>query len=535
MAMDLFLLGGDVQAAPITTKQAGSKAANLVRLARIGLRVPPAFVLGAAACGETISAGGRLSDEMRAAVRSGVAHLERATGRRFGGRHLPLLVSVRSSPPVSMPGMLDTVLNVGLTDASAHGLLRSTGNPYLVWDTHRRFAQAFAEIVRGCRSAPFTASRDRMLAQSGATSVDEVDPLALRDLARDATALVEALSGAPLPSDPNEQLEATIGAVFRSWLTPRAVEYRRRNGVDESTGTAVIVQAMVLGNDRGTSGSGVGFTRNPSTGADELYIDFLRNSQGEDVVSGRQRIAPTVPLAQLLPRTYEELCRAKVLLETEFRDMQDFEFTVENGELFFLQSRNGKRTPWAALQIAVDLVRDRIIRREDALRQLEAYDIDSIHRVRLVPDGQSPIVASAIPAGLGVAAGVMVFDAQRAKALASTKPVILVREDLSTDDFPGLAASAGILTAHGGRTSHAAVVARQLGKVCLVGCATLRIDEASRRCTFGSRTFAEGEAITLDGDSGLVYAGFVPTVIDTPDAALTEIRKWYASPLPALV
>jgi pyruvate,orthophosphate dikinase len=533
--MDLFLLGGNVQSQRIAARRAGSKAANLVRLAQIGLRVPPAFVLGTAVCGETIAAGGRLSDEVRAAVGTGVAHLERTTGRRFGARHLPLLVSVRSSPPVSMPGMLDTVLNVGLTEASAHGLLRATGNPYLVWDTSRRFAQAFAETVRGCPSAPFSAVRDRLLTESGATAIDDVDPLALRDAARAAAALVETLSGAPLPADPSEQLETTIAAVFRSWLTPRAIEYRRRNGMDDSTGTAVIVQAMVLGNDRGTSGSGVGFTRNPSTGTDELYVDFLRNSQGEDVVSGRQLVAPTVPLAQLMPRIYDELRRAKVLLETEFRDMQDFEFTVENDELFFLQSRSGKRTPWAALTIAVDLVRDGIIGPEDAMRQLEAYDIESIHRVRLVPDGQSPTIASAIPAGLGVASGAVVFDAQRAVALAATKPVILVREDLSTDDFTGLAASAGILTAHGGRTSHAAVVARQLGKVCLVGCSTLRIDQASRRCTLGSRSFAEGEAITLDGESGLVYAGFVRALIDTPAAALAEVRRWRASPRPALV
>jgi pyruvate,orthophosphate dikinase len=373
-----------------------------------------------------------------------------------------------------------------------------------------------------------------MLAAAGATSVDELDPLALRDGAREAAVLVHTLSGAPLPSDPYDQLEAAIGAVFRSWMTPRAVEYRRRNGLDEATGTAVIVQAMVLGNDRGTSGSGVGFTRNPSTGADELYVDFLPNSQGEDVVSGRQRVAP-VPLAQLRPRTYDELCGAKRLLETEFRDMQDFEFTLQNGELFFLQSRSGKRTPWAALQIAVDLVREGIIGSEEALHHLEAYDVESVQRVRLVPDGYSPIVASAIPAGLGVAAGVIVFDADRATRLAATKPVILVREDLSTDDFTGLAASAGILTAHGGRTSHAAVVARQLGKACLVGCATLRIDEAARRCTFGSRTFAEGEAITLDGESGLIYAGFVRAVNETPDAALAEIRKWSANALPVLV
>ncbi len=532
--MDLFLLGADGHTENISSRAGGSKAANLVRVSRIGLRVPPAFVLGTDVCRDAARAP-VLPDEVRAAVRDGVAHIERATGRRFGDRRLPLLVSVRSSPPVSMPGMLDTVLNVGLTEASAHGLLRRTGNPYLVWDTSRRFAQAFAETVCGCPAAPFVQARERALKQAGAESLEELDPVTLRESAREAAALVHNLSGAPLPGDPFTQLEAAVAAVYRSWWTARAIEYRRRNAVDESTGTAVIVQAMVLGNDRGMSGSGVGFTRNPVTGADELYVDFLRNSQGEDVVSGRQRVVPTQTLAEVLPATYDELCRAKVLLEAEFRDMQDFEFTVEDGALFFLQSRSGKRTPWAALQIAVDLVRDRIIGSEDAMRQLEGYDIESIHRLRLVPDGKSPIVASAIPAGLGVASGVVVFDAQRAKALAPAKPVILVREDLSTDDFAGLAASTGMLTSHGGRTSHAAVIARQLGKVCLVGCSTLRIDEASRRCTLGSRTFAEGEAVTLDGESGLVYAGFARAAVETPDAALAEVRRWRISPLPALV
>jgi pyruvate,orthophosphate dikinase len=531
--MKLFLIGGNVRPDPIPAKHAGSKAANLVRLARIGLRVPPAFVIGAGVCED--AANGDFPDEVKSAIREGIAHIERAAGRRFGGSHRPLLVSVRSSPPVSMPGMLDTVLNIGFTEASAHGLLRSTGNPYLVWDTSRRFAEAFAEIVRGCPSAPFVSVRERMLADAGAASIADVDPIALRDGARAAAALVETLSGLPLPAEPYDQLESAIAAVFRSWKTPRAVEYRRRHGLDDSAGTAVIVQAMVLGNDRGVSGSGVGFTRNPATGADELYVDFLPNAQGEDVVSGKQRLTAARPLSELLPATFDELCRAKVLLEAAFGDMQDFEFTLQDGELFFLQSRSGKRTPWAALQIATDLVRSGIVTPVEAMRQLDTYEIDAIRRVRLIPGTHSPVVASAVAAGLGVASGVIVLDAHRAAALAPTKPVILVRENLTTDDFVGLAASEGLLTANGGRTSHAAVVARQLGKVCLVGCATLRIDEASRRCTLGSRTFAEGEAITLDGDSGLVYAGFVQAVSETPDDALAEIRQWRLAETPALL
>jgi pyruvate,orthophosphate dikinase len=282
----------------------------------------------------------------------------------------------------------------------------------------------------------------------------------------------------------------------------------------------------VFGNGHSASGSGVGFTRNPSTGRDELYIDFLFNAQGEDVVSGRHRVAETATLAAALPQVDDELNRAKTALESEFRDMQDFEFTVQDGQVYFLQSRPGKRTPWAALQIATDLVRSQLITPAEGLQRLQSYDLESIQRVRLIPDSGADVVGSAVPAGMGVAVGAIAFDCERAQALAATQPVVMVRSDLTTDDIAGLAASVGILTTLGGRTSHAAVVARQLGKVCLVGCSSLQIDEVRRRCVVGARSFAEGDLITLDGESGQVYAGGVPTVAERPEAALQEVRRW---------
>ena len=526
--MDIVYIGMPARpgAAP-PPDRVGSKAANLARIARIGLRVPPAFVLDTDLCRETLAAGG-LPQRARTLLREGIALLEQATQREFGGRR-PLLVSVRSSPPVSMPGMLETVLNIGLTGAATRGLLRTTGNPPLVWDTARRFAEDFSSIVRGCPGAPFAHATERVLALARVHSIDELDPLTLRDLAQDAATLAGTLSGSPLPDDPYAQLEAAVEAVFRSWSAPRAREYRRLSSVDDQSGTAVLVQAMAFGNSRTASGSGVGFTRNPSTGANERYVDFAFNAQGEDVVSGRRRPQEAVNLASALPAIGAELERAATVLETEFRDMQDFEFTVQDGELFFLQSRTGKRTPWAALHIAVDLVHSDVITPAEALQRLQPYDLDAIQRVGLHADVTQGAIASGIPAAMGVAAGAIALDSTRARELGGTRPVILVRPDLTTDDLAGVSAAVGLVTTNGGRTSHAAVVARHLGKVCVAGCSALTINEERRCCSFGARVFAEGDIITIDGDSGLIYGGAVPTTVERPEDALAEVRHWRAA------
>jgi len=512
---------------PLAPDLVGSKAANLQRLAALGLRVPPAFVLSTAACREFLDAGGTLPDTLRPQIRAALAAIERDTGRGFGGRN-PLLLSVRSSPPVSMPGMLDTVLNVGLTEQTVRGLVRASGNPWLAWDAYRRFARAFAETVMGCAAAPFDEVERAHLAGAGVSSVRDLDPLSMRDLARATAVSARALAGDAVPADPGVQLDAAIAAVFRSWSSSRAREYRRLTGVPEDSGTAVVVQAMVFGNGGGTSGSGVGFTRDPSTGADTLYVDFLFAAQGEDVVSGRHRVAGVAGLADVLPGVHAELVEVKARLEAGFRDMQDFEFTVQDGRLYFLQTRAGKRTAWAALRMAVDMVAAGLVTPREALEQLRPFDLNSIERVRLdVPDTATPL-ATAVGAGLGVASGAVVFDVERARARAASEPVILVRPDIATDDVAGIAASAGVLTTAGGRTSHAAVVARHLGRVCLVGCADLRVDAARCRCTIGARALVEGDVITLDGETGKVYAGQLPVTRERPTEALAEVERWRA-------
>jgi len=517
-------IGTTAASAELTPAVVGSKAANLQRLAAIGLRVPPAFALSTATCRAFLQ-DGRMPDAVRQQIRSAVGVLERETGQSFGGRN-PLLVSVRSSPPVSMPGMLDTVLNVGLNEVTVHGMLRASGNPWLAWDAYRRFARGFGETVLGCSPASLDHLAASSLDAAGVSSLQDLDPLSLRELARSTAGLVRGLAGAPIPADAEAQLEAAIAAVFRSWSSTRAREYRRLTNVADDTGTAVVIQAMVFGNGGGTSGSGVGFTRDPSTGSDDLYIDFLANAQGEDVVSGRHAVAGVASLAHTLPDVHADLQRAKVRLEAEFHDMQDFEFTVQDGRLHFLQTRSGKRTAWAALRIAVDLVAAGIASPDEALEQLRPYDLDGIVRLRLdAPPGVTPI-ARAVGAGLGVASGAVVCDVERARSRATAEPVILVRPDIDTDDVVGIAASAGVLTAAGGRTSHGAVVARHLGKVCLVGCADLHVDAARRRCTFGTRTVVEGDIITLDGETGCVYAGPVPATSERPLEALAAVERW---------
>lgn len=524
----VFLLGGgqaDTQG--MTPETVGSKAYNLMRLGRIGLRIPPAFVLSPGFCRDYFDRGRRLPEGFTSLLTAHVRSLENATGRSFGGARRPLLVAVRSAPPQSMPGMLSTILNVGLNTRTVHGLFRLTGNPQLAWDLYRRLVESFAECVRGCPREPFETALRTSLAEADTAAVQELDAESLRSLARENLDLVLELTGEPFPEDPMEQLQDAVEAVFRSWESPRAAEYRRLTGLDGRVGTAVLVQPMVFGNAGGTSGSGVGFTRNPATGANELYVDFLFNSQGEDVVSGRYPVTDTLRLRAVLPQVDAELQRIKVVLEGEFRDLQDFEFTVEEGRLYVLQTRSGKRTPWAALRIAVEMVREGLIDRRTALERLRPYDLDALEHVHVASGAHHEPLATAVPAGFGVAVGTMALDAERARAQAQRGvPVILVREDISTDDIGGIAVADGVLAAAGGRTSHAAVVARHLGKACVVGCTALRVDLKGRRGRLGDRDLVEGDWLSVDGETGGVYAGQLPVVRERPEEALAEIRRW---------
>jgi pyruvate,orthophosphate dikinase len=426
-----------------------------------------------------------------------------------------------------MPGMMESILNIGLNDVSLRGLIRATGNPRLAWDSYRRLVQSFAEVVHQCAPGPF----DRIVRQRVETDhvrgPEELDTEAYRAITMEFVSLIHSLTGEGLPQDPWAQLRAAIAAVFRSWTTDKATEYRRINELEGLEGTAVTIQTMVFGNDGGTSGAGVGFTRNPASGRDELYLDFLFNAQGEDVVSGRRASMNSLELSQTLPEIYRGIEQLGRRLEEEFGDIQDFEFAIQEGKLHVLQTRSAQRTPWAALQVAVDQYRAGLIGEQTALNRLEGYDLGSLELTRFdLPSDVQPL-ATATVASIGVASGNVAFTSERAASMAETgRSVILVREETATADIAGIAAADGILTAAGFRTSHASVVARQMGKVCLVGCRELSIDKGGRQCRLGAHTLLEGDDLSLDGNSGDIYSGKLPIRHEKPLEALEQVRRW---------
>jgi pyruvate,orthophosphate dikinase len=509
----------------------GFKAYNLWRMARLGLPVPPAFVLGTEYCRDYFRRGRKAPDDLRDLLAANIRHVEKASGLVFGGIRQPLLVSVRSGAPVSMPGMLDTVLDVGLNDQTLRGMVRMTGNPRVAWDSYRRLVQSFAETVRRCPGGDFDAVCAQQLRLFRLQDVGEMDFRQLATLAKAYRALFEGHTGGGFPQNPIEQLEAAVVAVWESWFSQRAIEYRRLNELPDDLGTAVTVQRMVFGNAGSASGSGVGFTRDPSTGENRIYLDFIFNVQGEDLVSGRVDAAETALLADALPETYGAIVKVARTLEREFRGLQEFELTVENGHLFLLQTRTGKCTPWAALRIATEMVAEGIIDPGEALARLSAIDLAGIRRARVESVEQERVLCRATTAGFGVANGSIALDSDSARSMAREgKSVILVRENTSTADIAGIAAATGLLTAVGGRTSHAAVVARQLNKVCLVSCDALSIDLDRRRCSIGDEVLREGDVISLDGDSGRVFAGEVEVVVEKPLAWLAEVASWRSEP-----
>ena len=526
----VYLIGAGSAIVPgASPEEMGFKAYNLARMAAIGMPVPAAFVLSTAFCRDYYAAKGALPEGFRDLLRGNLRELERMSGLSFGGERRPLLVSVRSGAPVSMPGMLDTVLNVGLNDATVAGLVRMTGNPRLAWDSYRRLIQSFAEVVHGAKPDAFDAARATALKSAGLANSSELDFIALRELATEYLEIYRELTGEAFPQAPLDQLTAAAEAVFRSWSGKKALEYRRIHHLRSVAGTAVCVQTMVYGNSGGTSGSGVAFTRDPATGENALYMDFLFNAQGDDVVSGRHEVGDRAQIGALLPEVTQQIEALRQRLEAEFGDLQEFEFTVQNAQLFMLQTRNGKRTPLAALRIAVEMVAQGLLQPEAALERLQGYKLQAIHTESVrAKDGQAPL-ARAIPAGVGVAVGEIALDADTARRRAAGgKAVILVREDTSTDDVAGIAGAAGILTARGGRTAHAAVVARQMGKVCLVGCRELAIDLAKRNCSIGGKVLREGQVISLDGNAGGVYSGAVDIVREKPERELAAVASWRA-------
>lgn len=507
----------------------GGKADKLMKMAEAGLPVPPGFVLPTTTCRQYFEAGGRLPKGFSELLAQNIRQLEKAVGLTFGGERRPLLVSVRSGAAASMPGMMDTILNIGLGERTLPALICLTGDPRHAWDSYRRLVQAYAEVVHGMPAGVFEQLLDARLQRDGAPTVNELDAAALKQLTAEFLDHFEAATGRPFPQDPLVQLTRATEAVFRSWHSPRAVEFRRLRSLDGMIGTAVTIETMVFGNLGGASGAGVAFTRDPTTGENQLYVDFLWNAQGEDVVSGRRLVKVASGLEHSLPAVDRELRKVAGQLEALFRDVQDFEFTVQEGRLFLLQSRSAKRTDWAALRIACDLVREGLIDRREALGRLAPLDLASIRLVRLAAGVGQPPLCTGIAAGPGVTTGPLALDLQSAASLAAAgRAPILVRNDISPDDIAGLAAAAGILTARGGRTSHAAVVARQLNKVCIVGCRDVSIPADGRGCRIGGHWFHAGEELSLDGNGGGVYAGALQVVEQRPSEYLAEIEAWKA-------
>ncbi|NVN93137.1 MAG: pyruvate, phosphate dikinase [Desulfuromonadales bacterium] len=510
----------------------GMKAFELSRMARLGLPVPPAFVLGTSHCRLSYQDPERYGKKLAVLLDEQLHWLHSVTGLGFGDIRKPLLVSVRSGAPVSMPGMMDTLLNIGLSDSTARGLLRISGNPRLVWDSYRRLVQNFAEVVFSVSSQPFAVASEALLVRERVGRVQDLDYLDLAELTQTNLRLFNGLTGKPFPQNPLEQLGLAVQAVFASWNSPRAIEYRRLYGLSDDLHTAVTIQQMVFGNAGGTSGAGVGFTRDPDSGEKRLFFDFLFNSQGEDIVSGRNICSDAERLFMALPESEQALLGICTALEQEYRDAQEFEFTLQDGILYLLQTRTAKRTPWAALRIAVEQVGEGLVGKGEALARLEGFNLGGIQRQRLSA-GDHQQLGQGQSAGVGVASGALALDVETARDFcAAGRPAVLVREEMSTADIAGIALSAGVLTARGNRTSHAAVVARHLGKACVTGCNNLWIDPARRVVGFGDRMLSEGELITLDSNTGRVLAGKAAVEVDYPTQWLAEVEKWRRSPDP---
>lgn len=507
-------------------KTVGSKAYNLIRISKIGLPVPSGFVLGTQYCRNYYSNSGKLSENFEELLLSNIRRLENMTKLTFGGIRRPLFISVRSGAPVSMPGMMDTILNIGLTKMTLDGLIRMTGNPRMAWDSYRRLIQTFAVLVHGCDAITF----DRIIedySKQESLQVKEFDTETMKNLTGEFLEIYAKQVGTEFPQKPADQLVGAVETVFKSWNSPRAIQFRSIHNIDGMLGTAVILQTMVFGNMGSTSGSGVAFTRNPSTGENSLYMDFMFNAQGEDIVSGRLGMQDPDKIHRILPDIYQKIQETKRILEMEFKDAQDFEFTVQEGSLFLLQTRSAKRTNLAALKIAVDLVREGLIDASTALERIKGINLQEIKQVKLDLKSDSRPLAIGIPASYGVAVGAIVLDPSVAEQKKSTgKNVVLVREEISTNDINGINACTGLLTSVGGKTSHAAVVARQMNKVCIVGCKGMSIDLKNRKISIKDTVLNEGDVISLDGNSGNIYEGNLNIIVDKPTLLLDEIERW---------
>ena len=496
-------------------------------MSRAGLPVPPGFTITTTACNAYYAHDKLFPEGMWSQSKAGLKTVEEKTGRRFGDPANPLLVSVRSGAPVSMPGMMDTVLNLGLNANTLQGLARLTGDERFAWDAYRRFVQMFGEIVLGVPGEKLDRAFEVVKSQTNNRRDSDLDVSALRTIVDRFKEIIFGEARQEVPDGPEEQLRLAIAAVFDSWMNRRAVDYRRLNRVADDIGTAVNVQAMVFGNAGEDSGTGVAFTRNPSTGEPVLFGEYLTNAQGEDVVAGTRTPFPIQHMAEAMPDTYRQFLEIAHRLEAHYRDMQDLEFTIERGRLWMLQTRSGKRTGRSAIRIAVDLVNEGVISREEAVQRVAPEQLEQLLHPIVDPAARPTVLASGLPASPGAASGKVVFDAGEAETLASGgEKVILVRHETNPDDFHGMVASQAIVTARGGVTSHAAVVARGMGKCCVVGCDALQIDYGQQLFTSGNVKVSRGDWITVDGTSGRVLLGQVATVDPELDHYFDTVMDW---------
>ncbi|TYP71220.1 pyruvate, phosphate dikinase [Paenibacillus methanolicus] len=505
----------------------GGKGANLAEMTAAGVPVPPGFTITTEACRDFFQDGGALSEPIWAEIGEALNGLEAQTGQRFGDVQSPLIVSVRSGAVSSMPGMMDTILNLGLNDETVEALSRLTADRRFAYDCYRRLIQMFGEVVMGVEADRFERLLERLKQRHGCAQDQQLSGDAWQELTRQYQDAIASAAGQPFPQDVRGQLRMAVEAVFRSWHNPRARVYRHIHRIPDEQGTAVTVQLMVFGNKGEQCGTGVVFTRDPSTGEPGLYGEFLVNAQGEDVVAGTRTPQPIADLKRVMPQVYDELERWGNALEQRYGDMQDIEFTVERGKLYLLQTRTGKRGAQAALRIAVSLVREGLIGREEAVRRLELSHLERLLHRGIDDSAGYALLASGLPASPGAAIGMAVFDADTAESWSREgKPVILVRPETAPNDIHGVLAANGILTSHGGMTSHAAVVARGMGKPAVCGCESAEIDCEARELSAGGATIKEGDWLTLDGGRGLVIAGRMPLREPAVTDELTQVLDW---------
>ena len=507
----------------------GGKGANLAEMTNLGMPVPQGFTITTEACTQYYEDGEQINDEIQAQIMEYIAKMEEITGKKFGDLENPLLVSVRSGARASMPGMMDTILNLGLNEEVVEVIAKMSGNPRWAYDCYRRFIQMYSDVVMEVGKKYFEELIDQMKAKRGVTQDVELTAEDLKELAGQFKAEYKSKIGQDFPTDPKEQLMGAIKAVFRSWNNPRAIVYRRMNDIPGSWGTAVNVQSMAFGNMGDDCGTGVAFTRDPATGEKKLMGEFLTNAQGEDVVAGVRTPMPIAEMAEKFPEAYDEFVKVCNILEDHYRDMQDMEFTVEHGKLYMLQCRNGKRTAPAALKIACDLVDEGMISEQQAVAMIDPRNLDTLLHPQFDPKALKATepVGKALPASPGAACGKIVFNAEDAKEWAARgEKVVLVRLETSPEDIEGMKAAQGILTVRGGMTSHAAVVARGMGKCCVSGCGAINMDEANKQFTLAGKTYREGDWLSLDGSTGSIYDGAMPTVDANVGGDFGRIMAW---------